>query len=280
MKSKGFTLIELLIVIAIISLLSTVVFYSTTEARKKADDSHMKAEASQLSRAIELYKIDNDGKVPSAGVKGQMVREGDTTSENAGEYEAVMQKLVPKYLPEIPTSPSGEAYAYMVSEDETEAVFAASLNYENSFSGNGSNSCGLIQSGDTPTNCSVINTRYLGGSSYCSTFLEENEDKLCFSTSVYGYTPIYSDFCATYNQDGDFDSTICDCSEGDWLNACADKICDEYGGVSGYVSVGENRDNRFIQCRMPIISPGAVICDLPQPVICDGSSNHDHCECI
>jgi hypothetical protein len=54
-----------------------------------------------------------------------------------------MQELVTnRYLSSIPHSPSGDAYTYIISADETEAVFAADLNYAPPSSGL-KNSCPL-----------------------------------------------------------------------------------------------------------------------------------------
>jgi prepilin-type N-terminal cleavage/methylation domain-containing protein len=123
----GFTLIELLIVISVISLLSTIVFYSSTETKKKAEDSHMKAEAAQVGKAIELYSANNNGKVPGGNtLSGQLIFENDTENDN---YETVMGSLSP-YISAIPTSPSGSSYYYKISEDGESAVFIADLNNE------------------------------------------------------------------------------------------------------------------------------------------------------
>lgn len=61
MKSrKAFTLIELLIVIAIIGILSTVLFISLNSARKKAQDAKVKSDIASLSTALEIIKVDRN----------------------------------------------------------------------------------------------------------------------------------------------------------------------------------------------------------------------------
>ena len=57
----GFTLIELLVVISIISLLSSVVFSSLSDARVKARDVVRKSDFSEIQKALELYHLDHGG---------------------------------------------------------------------------------------------------------------------------------------------------------------------------------------------------------------------------
>jgi prepilin-type N-terminal cleavage/methylation domain-containing protein len=55
---KGFTLIELLVVVAIISLLSAIVFASLNSARAKAKDAAIKEEVSQFANLMTLNYSD------------------------------------------------------------------------------------------------------------------------------------------------------------------------------------------------------------------------------
>jgi prepilin-type N-terminal cleavage/methylation domain-containing protein len=57
---KGFTLIELLVVISIISLLSSLVLASLTEARKKASNAVESTHAQQYVQALREYFIDHN----------------------------------------------------------------------------------------------------------------------------------------------------------------------------------------------------------------------------
>ncbi len=54
-KEKGFSLIEMLLVIAIISILSSVVYGNMTGARASARDSERVTEVGQIALALELY---------------------------------------------------------------------------------------------------------------------------------------------------------------------------------------------------------------------------------
>jgi prepilin-type N-terminal cleavage/methylation domain-containing protein len=68
MKQKGFTLIELLVTMGIIAVLSGMAIFNFNQARIRARDVQRKSDLSQLQKALELYKVDNNGKYPiSAG---------------------------------------------------------------------------------------------------------------------------------------------------------------------------------------------------------------------
>lgn len=65
-KRRGFTLIEILVVIAIIGLLSTVVFAAMSQARSNARDKDRLAQLKQLQTAIEIYGH-TTGQYPETG---------------------------------------------------------------------------------------------------------------------------------------------------------------------------------------------------------------------
>lgn len=94
---KGFTLIELLVVISIIGLLSAVVLASLGQAKDKAMSAKVVSEMKALQNAIEMYKVDNKGKVPAdssgmSGLQGPLVGGGyiskiPSVSNNIGFLE-------------------------------------------------------------------------------------------------------------------------------------------------------------------------------------------------
>jgi prepilin-type N-terminal cleavage/methylation domain-containing protein len=90
---KGFTLIELLVVIAIIGILSSVVLASLSTARQKSRDAKRISDIGQVQLALELY-FDASSSYPTTG------------GGIAALYAA-------KFLPQIPTPPSGSALAYL-----------------------------------------------------------------------------------------------------------------------------------------------------------------------
>lgn len=85
---RGFTLIELLVVIAIIGLLSTVIAAPITEARKKGRDSKKISDLRSIYTAINIYADDN-----------------------AGDYPVSLSGLVPRYLPNLPSSATASTIA-------------------------------------------------------------------------------------------------------------------------------------------------------------------------
>jgi len=61
MKQKGFTLIELLVTMGIIAVLTGLAVFNFNQARVRARDVQRKSDLSQLAKAFELYKNDNNG---------------------------------------------------------------------------------------------------------------------------------------------------------------------------------------------------------------------------
>lgn len=72
-NNKGFTLIELLVAVAIMGLLSSVIFASTNSARKKGRDARRLEDIKQIQTALELYYGSNNGAYP-----------GNTDNDNGG----------------------------------------------------------------------------------------------------------------------------------------------------------------------------------------------------
>jgi len=66
-SKKGFTLIELLVVIAIIGTLASVVLASLNTARAKARDAARIATVTELTNALQLYWLNNNGLYPQDG---------------------------------------------------------------------------------------------------------------------------------------------------------------------------------------------------------------------
>lgn len=67
MKTKGFTLIELLVTMGIIAVLTGMAVFNFNQARVRARDVQRKNDASQLAKALEVYKNDIGGYISSNG---------------------------------------------------------------------------------------------------------------------------------------------------------------------------------------------------------------------
>jgi len=100
-KNKGFTLIELLVVIAIIGILSSVVLASISSARKKAHESEIRSNLTQIQKAIEMYN-NTFGHYPDTN--------GDWWSESPSQGgghgltgpTGWVPNLAPNYIPILP----------------------------------------------------------------------------------------------------------------------------------------------------------------------------------
>lgn len=114
LENRGFTLIELLVVVAIIGILSSVVFASLNNAKIRTRDSSRMATVKQIQNALELYITDN-GSYPLM-----------TTPSNISDLSSF---LVPNYIDTIDfnmTNVSGAVY-YRPSGTPTSYLIYVSL---------------------------------------------------------------------------------------------------------------------------------------------------------
>ena len=86
-NNKGFSLIELLVVIGIIAVLAGLTTFNFNSARMRARDVQRKNDLRTVQKALELYKSDNNQKLPTL---------------DPVNWDTLMSKLVPntgtKYL--------------------------------------------------------------------------------------------------------------------------------------------------------------------------------------
>src|SRR3989338_132233 len=100
-KKSGFRLIELLVVVAIISLLSSIVMASLNSARAKARDAQRKENLHQLDTALRMYYLDNND-FPRCGVYGGG---GWTVRSTEAAWNACMAPTLQPYLSAMPVDP-------------------------------------------------------------------------------------------------------------------------------------------------------------------------------
>lgn len=131
-KSKnsltGFTLVEILVSVAVIAILSTIVYMSVGAARDKTYDTQRKSDLAQLGIALKLYREDN-GAYPAPGCGANWeAGEPNPAYSSPGPADPVgnwyvtecvdyIPGLAPGYIPELPLDPTseyvnGEGYMY------------------------------------------------------------------------------------------------------------------------------------------------------------------------
>jgi general secretion pathway protein G len=256
---NGFTLIEILVVISVISLLASVVLYSTSEAKLKGNDAKMVVEAKEIEKAIILYKDDNGGKVPTGlnsvyknNSLGVMVR------EDTPEFQDVMEELVANdYIPAIPQSPDGESYSYLASADEESAVFAAALNYPST--GSSSNSCDSIQ--EIPK---------VWGS--CNRATTESSSSADYSWIDYNSS---SEALITVNSSAVYANCECNYTVYNTTSKNPDSFPDQLCNNHYYLGRGS-----CVLSAQPFLF-GTYVCPFTGGnAVCSGSDDNDYCSCI
>jgi type II secretion system protein G len=102
---KGFTLIELLVVVSIIGMLSSIILVSVQSARNKARDAKLILEIKELTKAMELYRLDNNS-YPADGWWHSTLANcpvansnGNRTLFDNGTFDA---SFLSKYMPSFP----------------------------------------------------------------------------------------------------------------------------------------------------------------------------------
>ncbi len=104
-RVRGFTILELIIVVAIVALLSILIFTIVDDARAKSRDIQRVSDLSQVQIAIRLYEDTNDAYI--AAPTGQVLGSGGSVDAD----------LAP-YMPAIPTDPTNDtAYYYQYDLD-------------------------------------------------------------------------------------------------------------------------------------------------------------------
>ena len=96
-KSNGFTLVELLVVVAVIGLLSSIVFTSFTTARKKARIGQRVSDIKQVQAALEFFYAVNRSYPNTAGVWRGVCPMGGSYGAND-----TIPGLAPLYIPVVP----------------------------------------------------------------------------------------------------------------------------------------------------------------------------------
>lgn len=121
-KQKGFTIVELLIVIVVIGILAAIVVVAYNGVQGKSRDSARIAKVKSISKAIELYYIDNGRYPPILDGQGRETICGSQT-DNWGHCDRnkTLADMLAPYLYIDPTSLSdatqGNYYYWYTSQD-------------------------------------------------------------------------------------------------------------------------------------------------------------------
>jgi general secretion pathway protein G len=114
-NNHGFTLIELLVVVAIVALLSSIVFASLNTARAKGRDAKRLSDLQQIRTALELYYNDNNGTYPTTG-NAYWGNCSGFFSKGVSGPGGYIPNLAPTYIPVLPLDPnpisSNTCYVY------------------------------------------------------------------------------------------------------------------------------------------------------------------------
>ena len=120
---KGFTLIELLIVIAIISILTSITVAQFITAKKKASDVSRKSDLNGISKALQMYFVDY-GVMPNANADGRIEIVSGSPISWGGEFVDSNGYIYMKVLPKE-NNTTMPAYCYKTDTDKKKfAIFA------------------------------------------------------------------------------------------------------------------------------------------------------------
>lgn len=118
-RMKGFTLLELLTVIAIIAVLSAIIFPAFVRAKDSANRGSDITNMNSIRSALQLYKVDQGGFPPA--LLGYVTLYEDSTNQNAIPADRIVGFLFPRRVENVDSfRPS---YNKVNSRQWTEAVW-------------------------------------------------------------------------------------------------------------------------------------------------------------
>lgn len=121
-KTTGFTIVELLIVIVVIAILAAITIVAFNGIQDRARDSQRVSDIKAITKALEMYYLDNDRYPAGSGSTTPFNTYWSTTADSG--WANLRAALVPKYMSELPSDPaatsgidfrsntSGWGYAY------------------------------------------------------------------------------------------------------------------------------------------------------------------------
>lgn len=104
---KGFSLVEILVVIAVIGLLTSIIFFSIQKVRAVARDNQRIANLEQMKLALRLYK-DKYGRYPNTCADSKWNGPGPGTATWYEQCSIYAINLAPNFIPTLPQDPISE----------------------------------------------------------------------------------------------------------------------------------------------------------------------------
>lgn len=123
LSRRGFTVVEVLVVISIISILASVIYFSGQESTAQARDAERQADLRNLETAIELYK-NRYGRYPEGcNGAGNWSGQVGTDYECSGSNKNYIRGLAPEFIRALPSDPrlngDDSGYVYLTNADGT-----------------------------------------------------------------------------------------------------------------------------------------------------------------
>ena len=102
-RQQGFTIVELLIVIVVIGILAAISIVAYNNIQQMARDGQRAQDIKTITKALEMYYIDN-GKYPGISGGSTMIN-GSWATTNDVSWAKLEEALVPKYISMLPKEP-------------------------------------------------------------------------------------------------------------------------------------------------------------------------------
>ena len=121
MRSSGFTLVELLVVMAILSVLVSIIAGGFRSSQARGRDAERKSDLKQIANSLELYFSDYN-KYPDILPWGAEFTDGKTTYfkvvpvDPVGSYDYVYA------VPDSPTNQMYQLYAYLENTEDKDII--------------------------------------------------------------------------------------------------------------------------------------------------------------
>lgn len=113
---KGFTLVEMIVVVAIFTILTSIILAAMSGAKARARDARRKEDLNEIRKAVQLYESNNH-EFPGISGTPNCLSGCDST-----QAQPWIPGLTSEYIPVVPFDASNSAssrYRYRVSADGT-----------------------------------------------------------------------------------------------------------------------------------------------------------------